>query len=97
MLLDKTTIHYWYKKPDELILHQLHKIITEEQLHGLKRVDFTIGGDHGGGKFHVTLKMLLQFHEKNLSHIFSKSPVFLIPKMTFPSLDLLAFIQLVKV
>jgi hypothetical protein len=38
ILPDKTTIHYWYKKPDELIKHQLERIISAEQLDGLKRV-----------------------------------------------------------
>jgi hypothetical protein len=63
-LPDKTIIHYWYKKPDELIEHQLERLISAEQLDGLKRVDFTIGRDHGGGKFCVTLKLLLRFSSK---------------------------------
>jgi hypothetical protein len=63
-LADKTNIHYWYKVPDELIKHQLGKIISPNQLLNLKRSDFTIGGDHGGGEFHVTLKLLLRYHDK---------------------------------
>jgi hypothetical protein len=97
MLLDKTTIHYWYKKPDELIQHQLHKIITEEHLHGLKRVDFTTGGDHGGGKFRVTLKMLLRFHDKkSISHLFQITSVSHSKDDIFLSLGLMYLIQLVK-
>ncbi len=63
-LADKTIINYWYKVPDELIKHQLGKIIKPDQLLNLKRVDFTVGGDHGGGKFRVTLKLLLRYHDK---------------------------------
>jgi hypothetical protein len=49
---------YWYKPPDELIQHLLKAIVLTDQLLGLKRVDFTISGDHGGGKFCMTLKIL---------------------------------------
>jgi hypothetical protein len=50
----------------------LGKIITPGQLKNLKRVDMTIGGDHGGGKFRVTLKLLLCYDDKqNLLTAFS--------------------------
>jgi hypothetical protein len=32
MLPDKTAIHYWYKKSDKLIKHQLERIISAGQL-----------------------------------------------------------------
>jgi hypothetical protein len=37
-----------YKSPDKLIEQQLKAIVLAEQLLGLKRVDFAIGGHHGG-------------------------------------------------
>jgi hypothetical protein len=49
-LEDKTIVPFWYKSPDLLIQHQLKNMVTAEQLIGLQQVDFTIGGDHGGGK-----------------------------------------------
>ena len=71
VLEDKSTVHYWYKQPDLLIKHQLGRIISPDQLDGLKRLDLTVGGDHGGGKFHVTLKLLLRFHsKKTISRLF---------------------------
>jgi hypothetical protein len=39
-------------------------MVTAEQLEGLQRVDFTISWDHGGGKFHMALKILLHFSDK---------------------------------
>ena len=76
VLEDKTVIHYWYKRPDQLIQHQLGRIVTQDQLQGLKRVDFTVGGDHGGSKFRVTLKLLLRFHEKkSISRLFQIASV----------------------
>jgi len=62
-LEDKTIIHYWYKDPANLIKHQLGKITTPGQLKNLKHVDMTIGGNHGGGKFRVTLKLLLRYDD----------------------------------
>jgi hypothetical protein len=51
VLEDKTFIAFWYKSPDQLIQHQLKNTVMAEQLEGLQRVDFTIGGDYGDGKF----------------------------------------------
>jgi hypothetical protein len=48
---NKTVIPYWYKSPDELIKNQINEISKEEDLEGLESVKFTVGGDHGGGKF----------------------------------------------
>ncbi len=58
VLEDTTIIPYWYKPPDKLIEHQFKAIILADQLFCLKRMDFTIGGNHGGGKFCMTLKIL---------------------------------------
>ncbi len=65
ILDDKTIITYRYKLPDELVQHQLKMIVQAEQLRGLKRVDFSIVGDHGGGKFCMTLKVLFRFENSN--------------------------------
>jgi hypothetical protein len=76
VLEDKTIVPYWYKLPDELVQHQLKTIVQAEQLHGLKRVDFTIGGDHGGGKFRMTLKVLFRFENSNtISKLFQIASV----------------------
>ena len=62
--------------PDELVQHQLKTIVQAEQLHGLKRVDFTIGDDHGGGKFRMTLKVLFRFENSNtISKLFQIASV----------------------
>jgi hypothetical protein len=45
VLQDKTIVPYWCKCPDQLIQLQQNKIISVEQLVGLKRVDFMIGSD----------------------------------------------------
>jgi len=76
VLEDKTTIPFWYKSLDQLIQHQLKNIVTAEQLVGLKRVDLTIGGDRGGGKFRMALKVLLRFSDKpTISKVFQIASV----------------------
>jgi hypothetical protein len=47
VLVDKTVIPFWYKVPDLLMKYQLKSMVSAEQLEGLQRDDFTIGGDHG--------------------------------------------------
>jgi hypothetical protein len=69
-LEDRTIIDYWFKEPDKLISNQVDVMVKESQLEGLKRVDFCVGGDHGGGKFRRSLKVLLQFEGKEtISHL----------------------------
>jgi len=46
-----------------MIPHQGNNIISKEQMEGLTHVDISVGGDHGGGKFLMTLKILFRFHE----------------------------------
>jgi hypothetical protein len=54
----------------------LGKITTPGQLKNLKCMDMTIGGDHGGGKFHVTLKLLLRYDDdKTYSWLFQIASV----------------------
>ncbi len=72
----KTVTPYWYRSPDQLIQHQLKNMVTAEQLIGLSRVDFMIGWDHGAGKFHMALKVLLHFsHKPTISFIFQIASV----------------------
>jgi hypothetical protein len=51
VLEDKTVINFWYKLPDELLVHQINEIVTFSNLEGLKKVEIVTGGDHGGGRF----------------------------------------------
>jgi hypothetical protein len=75
ILPDKTTIHYWYKKPVNLIKHQLERILSAEQLDALKTVNFTIGGDHGGGKFVLHGSCFYVSTVKKFSHVFQIASV----------------------
>jgi len=51
ILPDKTVINYWYKEPHKMLQQQISQIIKTEELIGLRHVDISVGGDHGGGKF----------------------------------------------
>ena len=51
ILPDKTIIDYWYKEPHKMLQQQINHIIKTEELVGLRHVDISVGGDHGGGKF----------------------------------------------
>jgi hypothetical protein len=57
-LPDKTVIDFWYKEPDKMLQHQINNIIKKEQLSQLTHVDLSVGGDHGGRKFWMALKVL---------------------------------------
>jgi hypothetical protein len=63
-LEDKTVILYWYKLPNELIKYQINENTSEDNFSGLERVNFTVGGDHCGGKFRMSY---LYFHPRNPS------------------------------
>jgi hypothetical protein len=64
-LSDKSMVEYWYKLPHELIKHQVNIMVKcLSDLDGLIRVDICVGGDHGGGKFRMSLKVLFRFHGK---------------------------------
>ena len=45
VLEDKTIVPYWWKRPDQLIQHQINYIF------GISSVDIVTGGDQGGGRF----------------------------------------------
>ncbi len=64
MLPDKTIIHYWWKSPDKLLQNQLSQIVTCSDLEGINSVDLVTGGDHGGGKLRMLLKVILRFSAK---------------------------------
>jgi hypothetical protein len=58
-------VDYWYKLPHELIKHQINTMVKcHSDLDGLICVDICVGGDHGGGKFRMSLKVLFRFHGK---------------------------------
>ena len=63
-LPNKTIIDFWFKEPDKMLQHQINNIIKIEQLQQLTRVDLSVGGDHGGGKFRMTLKILFRFNDR---------------------------------
>ena len=61
VLPNKTVILFWLKRPDELLQKQLVNMIDTTKLKDLTKVDIiVVGGDHGGGKFRMTLKV--NFH-----------------------------------
>jgi hypothetical protein len=64
LLEDKTIVSYWWKRPDELLQHQINYAFKPEDLQGLTSVDIVTGGDHGGGRFQMLLKLMLRFGEK---------------------------------
>jgi hypothetical protein len=51
ILPDKTIIDYWYKEPHKMLQQQINHIIKTEELVGLRHVDISVGGDHGGRNF----------------------------------------------
>jgi hypothetical protein len=76
LLEDKTAVPYWYKPPDLLVQHQLEHMISEKDLVLVEEVHCTVGGDHGGGKFQMTLKVLFCLSSKaNISRLFQIASV----------------------
>ncbi len=61
VLLDKTFVTDWLKKPDLLLKHQLNEMVHLADLELLSHVDICTGGDHGVGRFRMLLKVLFQF------------------------------------
>jgi hypothetical protein len=57
-LPEKTIIDFWYKEPDKMLQHQINNIKKKQQLGQLTHVDLSVGGDHDGGKFWMSLKVL---------------------------------------
>jgi len=65
VLEDKTVIPFWYKSPDEVLQKQLPHMIDESKLKDLRKVDIVVGGDHGGGKFRMTLKVNFRLEDNS--------------------------------
>jgi hypothetical protein len=57
VLEDKTIVPYWYKRPDQYFQEHLTDMIDSSLIRDLVRVDIIIGGDHGGRKFRMTMKV----------------------------------------
>jgi hypothetical protein len=64
VLANKTVIPFWYKRPDLLLQSQLKNMIDAEKLKYLSCIDIVIGGDHGGGKFRMTMKVNIRLNDK---------------------------------
>jgi hypothetical protein len=44
-------IFYWWKPPDEILLHEINNMLNKDNLRKLESVDFSTGGNHGKGRF----------------------------------------------
>jgi hypothetical protein len=56
--------------------HQIAHIITADDVKNLQHEDFTVGGDHGKGRFRMTFKMLLRYSDKqSVSKLFQIASV----------------------
>ncbi len=64
VLEDKTIIPYWYKQPDLYLQKQLKSMIDLSLLPNLIKVDIIVGGDHGSGKFRMSMKVNFRLAEK---------------------------------
>jgi hypothetical protein len=82
VLEDKTIIPLWFKRPDHLLQSQLPKLIDISKLKDLMHVDLIVGGDHGGGKLRMTLKVNFRLQDKSTVSFLLKLPVFHFLKMT---------------
>jgi hypothetical protein len=56
-LANKTVIPFWYKQPDQFLQDQLKSMLHPEKSNVLKQLDMVIGGDQGGGKFRMAMKV----------------------------------------
>jgi hypothetical protein len=69
-LEDKTLVRFWFKSPDELARQQIQQMITDQDLSEVQSVHFTVVGDHGRGKFRMTLKFCFTFPWNLLFRLF---------------------------
>ena len=65
VLEDKTIIPFWFKRSDQLLQSQLPKLIDISKLKDLMHIDIIVGGDHGGGKFRMMLKVNFHLQDKS--------------------------------
>jgi hypothetical protein len=56
-------IFYWWKPPDDMLLHEINNMINANNIHKLASVDFSTGGDHGKGRFRQMLTVALRFKD----------------------------------
>jgi hypothetical protein len=56
-------IIYWWKPPDDMLLHEINNMLNEGNVRKLSSVDFSTGGDHGKGRFRHMLTAALRFRE----------------------------------
>jgi hypothetical protein len=47
-----------------LVQHQIEKNVNATDLEGIVSVDIVTGGDHGGGRFRMLMKIVLSFTNK---------------------------------
>jgi len=70
VLADKTIIPFWYKQLDAYLQSQLKQMIDQSLLKDMIKVDIVIRGDHGGGKFHMKMKVNFRLPEtKTVSYL----------------------------
>ena len=62
-LADKTKIEYWYKAPADMLVRYAQNILSMENVQDLECVDYTVGGDHGKGRFRMILKVILRYSD----------------------------------
>jgi hypothetical protein len=60
-LKNRTKIQYWYKPPKEMLQHVMPRVLSNDDVVGIKSVDYTVGGDHGKGCFRMIMKLILRY------------------------------------
>jgi hypothetical protein len=56
---------FCFKRPDLLTQSQILKVIDLPKLKNLMHVNIVVGGDHGGGKVRMTLKVNFHLQDKS--------------------------------
>lgn len=56
---DINPVRLRFKKPNELLLHQIAHLITGDDVKDLQHVDSTVGGNHGKGQLCMIFNMIL--------------------------------------
>jgi hypothetical protein len=63
---DINPVRLRFKKPNELLLHQIAHLITGDDVKDLQHVDSTVGGNRGKGQ----LCMIFNMMQESLSRLF---------------------------
>ncbi len=67
VLADKMINPFWCKRPDAYLQSQLKQMIDQSLMKVMIKVDIiVIGGDHGGGKLRMTMKVNFHLPEKKM-------------------------------